>query len=893
MNTESAFEYFSGQKKFDPERAAAFSLKGATEGIVLLKNENKALPLAQSEKIAFFGRMQKEYLLLGTGSGGKVEPPYTTNVFDSLSEMGASLDKELEAFYDSFVVEHPYEGGFDMWIHPASQLEPQLDSALVESAAKRNDTALFVITRTAGEDCDLHHVEGGFSLNETEINNLKLVRKSFKKLVVLLNVCGVIEFKDIISASPDAVLMLWTGGMLGGRAAARVLLGEENPCGRLPDTIAMQREDYPAFGNYGDPNRVFYKEDIFVGYRYFQTFAPEKALYPFGFGLSYTEFGTYFIDIHRNEGKTRIRAVVSNLGTVAGREVVQCYVNLPSGSLGKPKRVLAAFAKTKLLSPGESETVDLWFDDYTIASYDDSGATGNRYCYVLEAGEYIVSLGKNAGDNIESCAFTVNEAVVLKQCESALAPVEHFERLVNKSGFAVYEPAPIRTPKAEPIPETIAQTEKDGSTLSDVISGKITMQQLVAQFSDKDLVHIVRAEGMASPKATPGNAAAFVGITPSLKAFGLPVVSCIDGPSGIRSVNAEKRICYPAATCLAATWDTALLTEMYECCGNELASHGIDILLGPSTNIHRDPLCGRNFEYFSEDPLLSGKLAAAICIGLDKAGVSGAVKHLMANNQEINRYGADSVISERAIREIYAKPFEICVTESPVRSVMTSYNPINGRWAASNYDLTVRLLRNDFGFKGFVMTDWWAKTNEVSGEGGGVTNLAGMVHAMNDIYMVCPDALSREDNLESALAEGTLTRGELQACAVNLLNFTVDSLSYRALQEGYGRRDLKSDCEYKNPIAWADVENGESTLALNLTQKAIVKVTFESETPVLTQTNVILYVNTKNAASFIVGGTDGRQVCDYREIGVIAGENKFVFASDDPLARAVKIEIFE
>ncbi len=891
MNTQNAFDYLTGKLQFNPDDGAAFSLRGALEGITLLENKNKALPLTKEERIAFFGRMQKDYLLLGTGSGGRVEPPYVTNVFDSLRDLGAQLDSEVEEFYDAFVKENPYEG-LGLWAHPASQKEPLLEEAFVASASQRNDTAIYIITRTAGEDCDLKFEKGGFCLTDIEISNLNLIRKSFKKFIVLLNVCGVIEFEEIINSDPDSIVMLWTGGMMGGIAAAKVLMGEQNPCGRLPDTIARKREDYPGFKNYGTTDRLLYQEDVYVGYRYFNTFASDKILYPFGYGLSYTEFGIFFIDIHRNEGKTKIRAVVSNLGSVAGREVVQCYVNLPVGKIGKPKKVLAAFAKTPLLAPGESATVELNFDDYSISSYDDSGVTGDRYSWVLEAGEYVINVGKNASDNVESCSFTVKEDIVLKTCESALAPVVPFDRIVNKSGIMAYEPVPTYIPKDEPIPETYPQIEKDGKTLADVVDGNITMEEFVARFSDKDLIHMVRAEGMASPKAAPGNAAAFVGITPSLKALGLPVVSCIDGPSGIRSVNNEKRICYPAATCLAATWDEQLLTDMYHLCGNELASNGIDILLGPSTNIHRDPLCGRNFEYFSEDPLLSGKLAAAICRGLDAAGVSGAVKHFMANNQETNRYGVDSVISERAIREIYSKPFDICVNESPVRSVMTSYNPINGKWAASNYDLTVRLLRNDFGFTGFVMTDWWAKVNNANGEGGGVDNLAAMVHARNDIYMVSPDAVTREDNLESALAEGKITRGELQMCAINLLNFTVDSLSYMAMRSGYGMRDLKAECEGKEPVIVGDVVDGTVKLTSDITRKAILRASFISDTPVLSQTSVALNVNTKSAAGFVVGGTEGKIFMDYREIGILTGDNEFIFTSEDPLAKAVKVEIF-
>ncbi len=890
MNTQNAFDYLTGKLKYDIAEGTAISLRGAEDGIVLLENKNKALPLAKDKSVAFFGRMQKHYMPLGTGSGGRVVAIENTNIFDSLASLGATLDKEVEAFYDKYVTENPYDeaGG---WIHPASQTEPLLDEAFVADAASRNETALVVITRTAGEDMDLKYVKGGFLLTDTEVANIRLLRKCFKKLVVLINSVSVIDISEIYDASPDGLLMLWTGGMMGGLAAAKVLLGETNPSGKLPDTIARNREDYPAFENFDADGRLLYKEDIFVGYRYFNTFAPEKVLYPFGYGLSYTEFGIFFIDIHRKDGKTLIRAVVSNLGSVAGREVVQCYVAQPCGKLGKARKVLAAFQKTPMLAPGESCTVSLEFSDYSIASYDDSGITGNKYAWVLEQGEYVITLANNSADNTESCSFTINEDTVVRQMRSALAPVTPFDRMVNKNGVKIYEPAPLRVPADEPVPAELPRKEKDGSTLADVVDGKITMEDLVAQFSDEDLVCIVRAEGMSSPKVTPGTAAAFVGVTPSLAAMGLPALCCTDGPSGIRMESDIKCVSYPAATCQAATWDTDLIVEMYNICGNELASYHVDILLGPGTNIHRDPLCGRNFEYFSEDPLLSGKMAAAICNGLDKAGVSGAVKHFLANNQERDRHGVDAVISERAVREIYAKPFEICVTESGVRSVMTSYNPVNGRWAASNYDLTVRLLREDFGFDGFVMTDWWARVSAEDGSAS-TTNLKGMVHAENDVYMVSPDALTREDNLVESLQNGTLTRGELQKCAVNLLNFTVDSLSYMAYRAGFGKRDLKAAVADMEPIAKCEVVDGKCTITSDVAKTVILRVSFISDTPVLTQTSISLNVSTKNAGGFIVGGTEGKIFTDHREIGLIVGNNEFVFTSETPLARAVLVELF-
>ena len=499
-------------------------------------------------------------------------------------------------------------------------------------------------------------------------------------------------------------------------------------------------------------------------------------------------------------------------------------------------------------------------------------------------------IGKNVRDNSASFAVTLAEDKVIKRVESALKPVIPFERLVNRGSGAEYEPVPLRVHANEPIPETLPAIEKDGKTLFDVYEGRITLDEFARRFSDADLVNIVRGEGMSSPKVTPGTGAAFGGVTPSLSALGIPVMCCTDGPSGVRMVSDAKCVGYPDATCIAAAWDDALAEDMYEFCGQELATHCVDILLGPGTNIHRDPICGRNFEYFSEDPLLAGKCAAAICRGLSRAGVSGAVKHFSANNREYNRHGMDAVVSERALREIYTRPFEICVRESDVRSVMTSYNPINGRWSASDYDLTVRLLRNDFGFDGFVMTDWWARVGDTE-TGGNVTALSEMVHARNDIYMVTPDAARREDDLASALAEGRLTRGELRACAYNICAFALQSLSYQALLNGYGKHDPASVCVGEPEIS-AAVNGGEAVIENPASRRVVIRVSYRSAVPGLAQTNIEALVNEKSAFALLVGNTNGGTEHDYREISLPAGENKFVFVSQNPLAEVSGVDIF-
>lgn len=884
MDGKIAFEYLSGTKKYDKNKAYELARRGARAGIVLLENRGHTLPLQKGARAAFFGRMQKQYLPSGTGSGGRVQSEYVTNIFDSLRENGIELDSEAEAFYSDFVAAHPYQVG-NGWTNPSSQEEPVLEDDFIARLAQRNEIALFVITRISGEDGDLPDGRGGYMLTETELKTLSQLRNSFGRVVLLLNVSGIIDMTEIRSASPDAVMIVWHGGMEGGRAAAEVICGLESPSGRLPDTMADKRESYPAYENFYGENRLFYREDIYVGYRYFQTFAPEKVIYPFGYGLSYTDFAVSYAEHTVSDGIFNVRVLVVNNGDMAGREVVQCYVEAPCGRLGKPVKALCAYKKTGELLPGESELVTLTFCEYDFASYDD---TNNAY--ILEKGEYVFHIGKNVRDCSASFSVTLAEEKVIKRVESALKPVLAFYRLVNRGSGAEYEPVPLRVPADEPIPETLPAIEKDGKTLLDVYEGRITLDEFVRRFSDSDLVNIVRGEGMSSPKVTPGTGAAFGGVTPSLVALGIPVMCCTDGPAGVRMVSDVKCVGFPDATCIAASWDDELAEDMYELCGQELAVNCVDILLGPGTNIHRDPICGRNFEYFSEDPLLAGKCAAAICRGLSRAGVSGAVKHFSANNREYNRHGMDAVVSERALREIYTRPFEICVRESDVRSVMTSYNPINGRWSASDYDLTVRLLRNDFGFEGFVMTDWWARVGDTE-NGGNVTALSEMVHARNDIYMVTPDASRREDDLASALAAGTLTRGELRSCARDLCAFALQSLSYQALLNGYGKHDPASVC-VGEPDIRADVNGGEAVFENPASCRAVMRITYRSDVPGLVQTNIEALANEKNAFTLLVGNTNGKCAFDYREISLPAGENKFLFVSENPLAVVLKLEIF-
>ncbi len=889
-NINNAFQYLTGKKVYSYDDSFPSALQCGTEAIVMLENKG-CLPLKENARVAVYGRMQKHYLFAGTGSGGRVNPPYTTNILDALKDEGVCVDEETERFYDEFVKENPYDPD-NGWTHPWSQKEPELDAEFVKKAAQVNDTAIVVITRTAGEDKDCAPVKGSFYLSDTEENNISIIRQHFSKVCVLLNVCGVMDMSWVKKFNVDAVLYLWQSGMAGGKAAAKVLTGKASPDGRLPDTIPVNRDVCPGAKNYGSNEYNLYQEDIYVGYRYYNTFAKNDIAYPFGYGMSYTSFDIKVTDCKNIDDTVKICFTVKNTGAHSGKQVVQCYCKQPQGVLGKAESVLCGFYKTPLLSPDEECNGTITVPQRLVASYDDSGKTGNRFAYVLEKGDYVYCIGDSSVNLAPAITVTLDNDIVIKKCVSALAPKREFDRMVNEGGVIGTEKVPVRE-KEYPLPvlPDLPFTGDKGITLYDVADGKAEMFYFIAQLTNKELCCIVRGEGMNSPKVTPGTGAAFGGVTKALCDKKIPIMCCTDGPSGIRMVSDAKCFSYPSATTIAATWNEELAQEMYLNCGNELASYGVDMLLGPGTNIHRDPMCGRNFEYFSEDPVLAGKMCAAVCRGLDDAGVSGVIKHFLANNQEQARHDVDSVISERAVREIYAFPFYIAVTESNVRAVMTSYNPVNGIWAASNPDLCLGILRDDFGFDGFVMSDWWAKTSGDDGKGC-ITNLKAMVKAQNDVYMVCPDAETREDNLEESLASGVLTRAQLGACAEHICRYAIESLSFKAMREGYGNQDPKSMIEGKEPVFVSEVTENKAVFNSDKARRAVLAVEIMSDTPALTQSDIQLIISVKNAATYTVGGTEGKTVTEYRVISLIEGNNDMLFVTGSDMVKVLKVEIY-
>ncbi|WP_455057484.1 glycoside hydrolase family 3 C-terminal domain-containing protein [Jutongia sp.] len=771
------------EKTLDWEQYLKTAAQVVSEGIVMLKNDNDALPLNPDDEIALFGRIQLHYYKSGTGSGGMVNVSKITGIPDGLLENGVSANEELLDVYRKWDSENPFDLGDGWGKEPWSQTEMPLDEALVAHVSESSHTAIVIIGRTAGEEQDNSLHEGSYLLTAAEKDMLAKVRRHFPKMIVLLNVGNIIDMNELLSFDPDSVLYVWQGGMTGGTGTADVLTGKISPCGKLTDTIAANVNDYPSAPYFGDPYRNFYSEDIYVGYRYFETFARDKVLYPFGFGLSYTTFDIAITGAKQLSDKWDFTVKVTNTGNYSGKEVVQIYCKAPQGRLGKPSRVLCGYEKTDTLAPGKSQVMTISVSNAQIASYDDSGVTGHAHCFVLEEGTYRFYAGSDVRSAKEFYHCPQNSTEVISRHEQALAPVESFDRIHPEISGGRYvirmENVPLSQVdeakrRQDNLPKEIPFTGDKGIRLADVKNGTHTMDEFIAQLTDYDLSCMIRGEGMNSPKVTAGTAAAFGGVSDELTALGIPCGCCDDGPSGMRLDCGTKAFSLPNGTMIACTFNRTLIQELFSLTGLEMIANKVDCLLGPGMNIHRHPLNGRNFEYFSEDPFLTGTIASAQLKGLHSAGVTGTIKHFCGNNQETDRHDTNAVISERALREIYLKGFEIAVKEGKADSIMTTYGPVNGVWTAANYDLTTQILRNDWEFNGFAMTDWWANINR-RGQAVDKSDLAAMAMAQNDVYMVCSCGAQNDDNILASLKDGSLQRSELQRCAANICRFLMNT----------------------------------------------------------------------------------------------------------------------
>jgi len=769
-----------GSKELAPGYGSACRL-AATEGIVLLKNE-QLLPINSETSVAVFGRCQVDYFYVGYGSGGDVKAPYRINLMDGIRQNGSfQVNEELASLYQDWCQNHqPDNGSWGNW--PTHYPEMPLAEETVKSAASKSDMALVVIGRSAGEDRESLLEEGSYYLTTAEKELLDQVTGNFEKVAVILD-CGNtmdLAWMEAYGDKIQALVYAWQGGMESGNALADVLSGKVSPSGKLTSTIARHYEDYPSSENFGGEKFNNYAEDIYVGYRYFETFAKEKVLYPFGFGLSYTTF-EWETSYDATDSEIQVTAKVTNTGQVPGKEVVQVYVEAPQGVLGKPARSLAAYGKTEVLNPGESQTLALTFSWASLASYDDSGATGHKSAYVLEAGDY----GIHVGNDVRSASLVgnvqISELEVVAQLQEAAAVQNPFQRLKaqreGSSFIPSYEPVPVRTINLkdrilENLPEAIEPTGKSYH-FEDVLKGAITLEQFVSGLSVEELKALCQGDYVMDSKLGPkGNAGVFGGILPSLRDKGVKPITTTDGPSGVRLQYYTALL--PCGTALASTWNLPLLKELATHQGKELHDKGSHILLAPGMNIMRDPLCGRNFEYFSEDPLVTGKSGAAIVSGLQTFGTSACPKHFACNNQERFRNINDSRVSERALREIYLKGFEICVKEANPHNIMTSYNKINGVWGHYHYDLCTTILRQEWGYTGNVVTDWWMRPSQ-DPDFPDLANCAYRVRAQVDVLM--PGSISHNTSegddslLASYGAKDGITLGELQRTAINVLTF--------------------------------------------------------------------------------------------------------------------------
>ncbi len=759
--------------------------EAAAEGTVLLRNDG-VLPLKETDVISVFGRVQNDYIYVGYGSGGDVIKPYTVNLMEGLRNNGVKFNEELAEIYDNWCKKNPPDHGF--WGHwPHYYDEMPIETETIKKASQNSDVAVVVIGRAAGEDRENTLTKGSFYLTDDEKSLISRVSESFKKTVVVLDIGGIIDMsweKELLKGD-CAVLIPWQGGMESGNAVAEVLSGKREPSGRLTDTIAKAYEDYPSSDNFGNREYNNYTEDIYVGYRYFETFNKDAVLYPFGFGMGYANFQRSLISAETRNKNLSLKVSTKNISEAySGKDVLQIYVEAPQGKLGKSSRVLCAFKKSRKLNCGEEQEFEFDIPFYAFASYDDEGKTSYKSSYIIEKGIYNIYLGGDVRSAEKVYTFTIDNDIVLQTLKEVAAPKESFKRIVPKENngklIKSYENAPTSTDDLKKIilselPEDYGTKTERNIKLSDVKSGKETLESFIAQLTPDELEAISRGDYiMNSSLGAKGNAGVMGGVLPSLRKLGVQPLTTTDGPSGIRLLACCSLL--PSGTSLASMWNTDLAHLVYQKVGSEMKVKGSDILLAPGMNIHRSPLCGRNFEYYSEDPLLTGKTAAAVVSGLQSEGVAACPKHFACNNQETNRNKNDSRLSERALREIYLKGFEICVKEAKPLTIMTSYNKINGVWAHYHYDLCTRVLRQEWGYEGLVMTDWWMQYTN-SPEFPQMKDNAYRVRAGVDVLMPGGKRTGRKKSdgtlLKTYKRPDGITIGEMQRTAKNVLNLVM------------------------------------------------------------------------------------------------------------------------
>lgn len=790
----------------------ALALRAALEGIVLLENR-QALPLTE-KKLALFGPGALYTIKGGTGSG-EVNERYSVNIHDGLVNEGFEITNEdwlndYKQAYRQVMDEHDalcrkaakgnlmklMEVTSKPVVYPAGRIADRQD------AAPGCTTALYVLSRQAGESGDRRPTEGDYLLTQAERDQLTALRALFQKLILVINTGSAIDTTFFDTCVPDAVIFFGQQGEEGGNALAMLLSGRATPSGKLSDTWFTRYEDVPFAGQFssldGDPERNVYQEGIYVGYRYTDAFGVAPR-YPFGYGLSYTSFACTPGPCEREGDRISLSVLVKNTGKLAGKEVIQLYATLPGGRLKKERKRLVAYKKTGTLQPGEEELLRLSFPLEYLKSYDEEKdhSLMEKGCYGLYAGDSAASL--------QPCALLKAEKDILFSVHKSLcAPKEDIPLFIpatqvpeQLSGVPVIQldPGAVTEVRYDYAPRPTWHDEKTDA--------------LLRQLSDRDKIEICVGTGFGGMFSAKGSVApGTVGrTTDRFIPLGLINSNLSDGPAGLRllqqsairgkrvrmksmlmgfmaympksylrlvSANEKKdtilyqyATAFPVGTCLTQTWNEALLEEVGAAIGREMEAYRITWWLAPAMNIHRNPLCGRNFEYFSEDPVLTGKTGAALTRGVQSIpGRYVTIKHFCCNNQEDHRNLSDSIVSRRALREIYLRGFEICTREADPRAVMTSYNRLNGVYTPNRKDLLEDILRAEWGFDGIVMTDWGST-------GKALADTAAALEAGND--MIMPGSKYDKKRLQKALKDGSLSPAALERAAAGIVRLILSS----------------------------------------------------------------------------------------------------------------------
>lgn len=806
--TKASYEKGMNERE---KRNLIVAYEAACESIVLLENDG-ALPIVD-KKVAMYGAGVTHTIKGGTGSG-EVNERRSVTIYEGMKNAGFHIttEKWLEDF------QKDYEAGAEafqksrwkvLFKNPMGIMAdyPGIDGRLItdEEIQKSNtDTCIYVVSRQAGEGVDRRAEKGDYFLTDNERANIEKCAAAYKKFILIINGGSQIDmtFAEEIQGI-NAIMFICQLGTAGGKAVADVLSGKCYPSGKLSDTWAKAYKDIPFSDEFsylnGNLEDEFYKEGIYVGYRYFDTFEVEPR-YPFGYGLGYTDFEMKVKKVTLEGTKVTLKVLVSNVGeTYAGKEVVEVYVSTPSITMHKEYQSLAAFVKTKEIGPKQSEMMEVEFDLKNLASYREKDAG-----YILEAGKYVVRVGNSSRNTVSSAVLLLEEKVVISQHENICPQVKPVEELIRTNRIREEELADVETILMDASAfKTVKYTYEMPAICQDE-----NVQAILNTFTREEMVEMVVGIGMFGGDTRftmPGS----VGNTTSkFWDRGLVNVTLCDGPAGLRIqkrtallkdgklkaidpvfsfmnalpwfikkrmlANPEKETvlyqyttAFPVACALAQTWNKELLYNVGKAIHDEMKEYGCTYWLAPAMNIHRNPLCGRNFEYFSEDPYLTGAVATAIIKGVQcEEGYYVTIKHFACNNQEDNRKGVSSNVSERALREIYLRGFEMAVREGHAKAVMTSYNKINNVYAPNSYDLCTKALRNEWGFDGVVMTDWFS-TSKGSG------NTALCMKAGNDLVM--PGGKSYQKEILKGLENGVITDEDLKRCCGNVIKSVLES----------------------------------------------------------------------------------------------------------------------